>query len=44
MDTSRSAPLTPGDDAGGPSADVTAGVTELYRAHAAGLLAGTIAW
>jgi RNA polymerase sigma-70 factor (sigma-E family) len=38
MDTSRSAPLTPGDDAGGPGADATPGVTELYRAHAVGLI------
>jgi RNA polymerase sigma-70 factor (sigma-E family) len=38
MDTSRSAPLTPGADAGGPGADAAAGVTELYRAHAVGLI------
>jgi len=36
MDTSRSAPLTPGADAGGPGADAAAGVTEPYRAHADG--------
>ena len=43
MDTSRSGPLTPGDDAGGPGPDpagpgATSGVTELYRAHAVGLI------
>jgi RNA polymerase sigma-70 factor (sigma-E family) len=38
MDTSRSAPLTPEDDAGRPGADATSGVTELYRAHAVGLI------
>jgi hypothetical protein len=48
MGTPRSAPLTPGDDVGGPGPDpagtgAAAGVTELYRAHA-GVLAGTVAW
>jgi len=38
MDTSRSAPLTPGGRVGGPGADATADVTELYRAHAVGLI------
>ena len=38
MDTSRSAPLTPGGRVGRPGADATAGVTELYRAHAIGLI------
>jgi RNA polymerase sigma-70 factor (sigma-E family) len=43
MGTSRSAPLTPGDDVGGPGPDpagtgATAGVTALYRAHAVGLI------
>ena len=38
MDTSRSAPLTPGGRAGRPGADATAGVTELYQAHAVGLI------
>ena len=39
MGTPRSAPLTPGDEpAGGPGADAAAGVTELYRAHAVGLI------
>ena len=38
MDTSRSAPLTPGGSVGRPGADATAGVTALYRAHAVGLI------
>jgi RNA polymerase sigma-70 factor (sigma-E family) len=43
MGAPRPAPLTPGDDVGGPGTDpagtdAAAGVTELYRAHAVGLI------